>query len=175
MLKRIGSIALLASLVTLAVAATAIARPAKVAAPASAAPGASCKSGVSIGMLAPITGPAGSIGADQLHWAQFYVNTWNKVKGHVKIKLVRGNTQLDPAKATTVGQQFASNSKIMGVVGPAGSDEVEAVRNSLRKAGLAFVSGSATRVSLSNGSYKGYFFRVVPNDGVQGPTAADYM
>ena len=33
---------------------------------------ATCKSGVSIGMLAPITGPAASIGGDQLHWAQFY-------------------------------------------------------------------------------------------------------
>jgi branched-chain amino acid transport system substrate-binding protein len=175
MLKRIGSIALLASVVALAVAAAAIARPAKVTATASAAAGASCKAGVSVGMLAPITGPAGSIGSDQLHWAQFYVNTWNKVKGHVKINLVQGDTQLDPAKATTVAQQFASNAKIMGVVGPAGSDEVEAVRSTLRKAGLAFVSGSATRVSLSSGSYKGYFFRVVPNDGVQGPTAADYM
>jgi branched-chain amino acid transport system substrate-binding protein len=175
MLKRIGSIALLASVVALAVAAAAIARPATVTAKASAAAGASCKAGVSIGMLAPVTGPAGSIGSDQLHWAQFYVNTWNKVKGHVKIKLVQGDTQLDPAKATTVGQQFASNAKIMGVVGPAGSDEVEAVASTLRKAGLAFVSGSATRVKLSNGAYKGFFFRVVPNDGVQGPTAADYM
>ena len=172
MLKRIGSIALLASLVTLAVAAAAIARPAKVTA---AAAGTSCKAGVSIGMLAPITGPAGSIGADQLHWALFYASQWNKVKGHVKIKIVQGDTQLDPAKATTVAQQFASNKKIMGVVGPAGSDEVEAIRNTLRKAGLSFVSGSATRVSLSNGSYRGFFFRVVPNDSVQGPTAADYM
>jgi len=175
MLKRIGSIALLASLVTLAVAAAAIARPAQVAAPASAAAGAAGKAGVAVGLLAPLHGPAGSIGADQLHWALFYASQWNKVKGHVKIKIVQGDTQLDPAKATTVAQQFASNSKIMGVVGPAGSDEVEAVRNTLRKAGLAFVSGSATRVSLSNGSNKGFFFRVVPNDGVQGPTAADYM
>jgi branched-chain amino acid transport system substrate-binding protein len=151
----------------------AFARPAAQA--AGAASLASCKSGVSIGMLAPITGPAGSIGSDQLHWAQFYANTWNKGKGHVKLKIVQGDTQLDPAKATTVGQQFASNSKILGVIGPAGSDEVEAVRSTLRKAGLAFLTGSATRVSLSNGSEKGFFFRVVPNDGVQGPTAADYM
>jgi branched-chain amino acid transport system substrate-binding protein len=172
MLKRIGSIALLATLVALAVVSAAVARPAKV---SSAAAGAASCGTVQIGMLAPITGPAGSIGSDQLHWAQFYVNTWNKVKGHVKIKLVQGDTQLDPAKAATVAQQFASNKAIMGVVGPAGSDEVEGVRSTLRKAGLAFVSGSATRVSLSSGSYKGSFFRVVPNDGVQGPTAADYM
>jgi branched-chain amino acid transport system substrate-binding protein len=173
MLKRFSALGACAAVAALAVVTAASARPAAHA--SSAASLATCKAGVSIGMLAPITGPAGSIGSDQLHWAQFYVNTWNKVKGHVKIKLVQGDTQLDPAKATTVAQQFASNSKILGVIGPAGSDEVEAVRSTLRKAGLAFVSGSATRVSLSNGSYKGFFFRVVPNDGVQGPTAADYM
>jgi branched-chain amino acid transport system substrate-binding protein len=173
MLKRFCSVGALVAVAALVAVTAAFARPAVHV--SSAVSLASCTSGVSIGMLAPITGGAASVGSDQLHWAQFYVNTWNKVKGHVKIKLVQGDTQLDPAKATTVGQQFASNSKIMGVVGPAGSDEVEAVRTTLRKAGLAFVTGSATRVSLSNGSYKGYFFRVVPNDGVQGPTAADYM
>jgi len=86
-----------------------------------------------------------------------------------------GDTQLDPAKASTVAQSFASNSKIMGVIGPAGSDEVQATAPILRKAGLVFASGSATRVSLTNGSLKGFFFRDVPNDGVQGPTAANYM
>jgi branched-chain amino acid transport system substrate-binding protein len=126
-------------------------------------------------MLAPVTGPAASIGGDQLHWAQFYFTQWNKVKGHVKIKLVQGDTQLDPSKASTVAQSFASNGSIMGVIGPAGSDEVQAVAPILRKAGLAFASGSATRVSLTNGSQKGFFFRDVPNDNVQGPTAASYM
>src|SRR4051794_25086014 len=171
MLKRVGLIATAASVATLAVVASAIARPATVA----AASALSCKKGVSIGMLAPITGPAGSIGSDQLHWAQFYATQWNKNKKHIKLKLVQGDTQLDPAKASTVAQSFASNSSIVGVIGPAGSDEVQAVAPILRKAGLAFASGSATRVSLTNGSQKGYFFRDVPNDGVQGPTAANYM
>ena len=171
MLKRVGLIATAASVAALAVVASAIARPATVA----AASALSCKKGVSIGMLAPITGPAGSIGSDQLHWAQFYATQWNKNKSHVKLKLVQGDTQLDPAKASTVAQSFASNGSIVGVIGPAGSDEVQAVAPILRKAGLAFASGSATRVSLTNGSQKGYFFRDVPNDGVQGPTAGNYM
>jgi branched-chain amino acid transport system substrate-binding protein len=171
MLKRLGLVATAGVLAALAIVAAAVARPAA----SAGATAASCSKGVSIGMLAPITGPAGSIGGDQLHWAQFYVSQWNKVKGHVKLKLVQGDTQLDPAKASTVAQSFASNASIMGVIGPAGSDEVQAVAPILRKAGLAFASGSATRVSLTNGSQKGYFFRDVPNDGVQGPTAANYM
>jgi len=171
-MRKSGMIGIAAVVAALAIVASAVARPA---APASAAAAAaSCKT-VQIGMLAPITGPAGSIGSDQLHWAQYYVTQWNKVRGHVKIKLVQGDTQLDPAKASTVAQSFASNKSIMGVIGPAGSDEVQAVAPILRKAGLAFASGSATRVSLTNGAYRGYFFRDVPNDGVQGPTAANYM
>ena len=170
MLKRLGLVATAGVLAALAIVAAAVARPTS-----SAAATASCSKGVSIGILAPITGPAGSIGSDQLHWAQFYVAQWNKVKGHVKIKLVQGDTQLDPSKASTVAQSFASNGSIMGVIGPAGSDEVQAAAPILKKAGLAFTSGSATRVSLTDGTLKGFFFRVVPNDGVQGPTAASYM
>jgi branched-chain amino acid transport system substrate-binding protein len=168
-MRRSGLIAALATLAALAIVASAVARPAS-----KAAASASCST-VSIGMLAPVTGPASSIGADQLHWAQYYVTQWNKVKGHIKIKLVQGDTQLDPSKASTVAQSFASNKSIMGVIGPAGSDEVQAVAPILRKGGLAFASGSATRVSLTNGSQKGFFFRNVPNDGVQGPTATNYM
>jgi branched-chain amino acid transport system substrate-binding protein len=170
MLKKLGLVATAGVLASLVIVAAAVARPTS-----SAAATATCSNGVTIGMLAPITGPAGSIGSDQLHWAQFYLAGWNKVKGHVKIKLVQGDTQLDPSKASTVAQSFASNGAMMGVIGPAGSDEVQAVAPILKKAGLAFTSGSATRVSLTNGQFKGYFFRVVPNDGVQGPTAAAYM
>lgn len=168
--RRVGLIALAATAAASAIAASAAAKPAS---PARTA--ASCGT-VSIGMLAPITGPAGSIGSDQLHWAEYFVTQWNKnKKNKVKIKLVQGDTQLDPSKASTVAQQFASNSSIMGVIGPAGSDEVQAVAPILKKAGLAFASGSATRVSLTNGAYKGYFFRDVPHDGVQGPTDVNYM
>lgn len=129
-----------------------------------------------IGMLAPITGPAASIGSDQLHWAQFYVAQWNKSrKAPFKLRLLQGDTQLDPSKASTVAQQFASNKKVLGVIGPAGSQEVIATAPIFKRAGLAFISGSATRVDLTSGKWRGYFFRVVPNDGVQGPSDADYM
>jgi len=172
--RRVGLIAGVAVLAALAVVAAAAARPATH--QSSSAATKACGKSVQLGMLAPITGPAGSIGADQLHWAQFYVARWNaNKKNKVKLKIVQGDTQLDPSKASTVAQSFASNSSIMGVIGPAGSDEVQAVAPILKKAGLAFASGSATRVSLTNGAYKGYFFRDVPNDGVQGPTDANYM
>jgi branched-chain amino acid transport system substrate-binding protein len=169
MVRKFGLIAIAAAVVVLAIVSAAAARPA-----ASAAATASCSRGVSIGMQAPITGPAGSIGSDQLHWASFYFTQWNKTH-KLKIHLVQQDTQLDPSKASTTAQALASNGKVMGVIGPAGSDEVQAVAPIFKKAGLAFASGSATRVSLTSGAWKGYFFRDVPNDGVQGPTDAGYM
>jgi branched-chain amino acid transport system substrate-binding protein len=172
MLKRIGSIAALAAAVVLAVVSAAVARPAHV---AHATASGACKKGVTIGMMAPITGPAASIGGDQLHWALFYASQWNKGKGHVKLIIKQADDQLDPSKASTLAQSFASSKAVMGVIGPAGSDEVQAVAPILRKGGLAFASGSATRVSLTNGAWKGYFFRDVPNDNVQGPTDAAFM
>lgn len=169
MVRRFGLIAVAAAALVLAIVSAASARPA-----AQAAATASCTKGVTIGMQAPITGPAGSIGSDQLHWAEFYFNQWNKTH-KLKIHLVQEDTQLDPSKASTTAQALASNASVMGIIGPAGSDEVQAVAPIFRKAGLAFASGSATRVSLTSGAWKGYFFRDVPNDSVQGPTDANYM
>lgn len=129
-----------------------------------------------LGVMAPITGPAASIGVDQLHWPEFFAHQWNAGKhASFQLKILQGDDQLDPAKASTVAQQFASTKNVVGMIGPPGSAEVLAIAPILRRAGLAFVSGSATSVALTNGSLAGFFFRVVPNDSEQAPTVARYM
>jgi branched-chain amino acid transport system substrate-binding protein len=125
-------------------------------------------------MLGPFTGPVASIGDDQLHWAEFFATQWNATHA-LKLDIVQGDTQLNPAVGAPVAQSFASNSSIVGVIGPAGSQEVIAYAPILKKAGLAFITGSATKVSLTNGAWKGYFFRVVPNDNYQGALDTSYM
>ncbi|HYS33409.1 MAG TPA: branched-chain amino acid ABC transporter substrate-binding protein [Streptosporangiaceae bacterium] len=127
----------------------------------------------SIGIEAPITGPVAVLGQEQLHFAQLAMAMDNKAN-KTKITLVQGDTQLDPAQATTVTQQLTSNSKIVAVVGPAGSQEVEAVGPLMARAGMAFISGSATNVTLTQGKYP-TFFRVVSNDRVQGQNDANYI
>jgi branched-chain amino acid transport system substrate-binding protein len=131
------------------------------------------KCSVSIGLEAPITGSAAPLGTEQLHFAQLAVLKDNAANG-THITLVQGDTQLMPAQATTVTQQFISNSKIVGVVGPAGSQEVEAVGPLFGRAGLAFISPSATNKTLTSGRNP-TFFRVVSNDSVQGPEDAHYV
>lgn len=127
----------------------------------------------SIGLMAPITGGAASIGGEQLNFANLAVEKFNAANGS-NYTLVQGDTQLDAGQASTIAQQFTSNNKILAVVGPAGSQEVEAVGPAFKDANLAFVSASATKTSLTQGSYP-TFFRVIPTDAVQGPTDADYM
>jgi len=127
----------------------------------------------SVGFEGPITGPVAPLGAEQLHFAQLAVLTDN-LANKTKIKLVQGDTQLNPAQATTVTQQFVSNSSILAVVGPAGSQEVEAVGGPMDRAGMGFITGSATAVALTTGKYP-TFFRVVSKDSVQGPQDANYI
>ncbi|HXO25424.1 MAG TPA: branched-chain amino acid ABC transporter substrate-binding protein, partial [Streptosporangiaceae bacterium] len=127
----------------------------------------------SIGFEGPITGPVAPLGTEQLHFAELAVSMDNAAN-NTKITLVQGDTQLQPAQATTVTQQFISNSAILGVVGPAGSQEVEAIGGPMGRAGMAFISGSATAVALTTGSYP-TFFRVVSKDSVQGPQDANYI
>src|ERR1700751_3378108 len=127
----------------------------------------------SVGFEGPITGPVAPLGPEQLHFAQLAVLTDN-LANKTKITLVQGDTQLQPAQATTVTQQFISNSSILAVVGPAGSQEVEAVGGPMARAGMGFITGSATAVELTSGKYP-TFFRGVSKDSVQGPQDANYI
>ena len=127
----------------------------------------------STGMEGPLTGPVANLGQEQLHFAELAVSMDNAAN-HTQISIVQGDTQLTPSIATTVTQQFTSNAKILAVVGPAGSQEVEAIGPLMARAGLAFISGSATNATLTTGKYP-TFFRVVSKDSVQGPEDANFI
>lgn len=174
-MKKALLVAALAGALAAAAATVAVAKTGGSAAPAKAAATPSCKR-VTIGIMGPFTGPVASVGLDQLHWAQFYVQRWNaNPKNKMKVNLVQGDTQLDPSKASVVGQQFASNGAMVATVGPAGSQEVIAVTSIFKRARMVHVSPSATNDTLTDGSRRGLFFRVVPKDADQGKTIANYL
>jgi branched-chain amino acid transport system substrate-binding protein len=175
--------ALLALGAALAVVAGAYATTERAAAPAaqtgSAAALVKCGKTRTIGFMVPVTGPAASIGIQQAHWAQYYVSTYNKTH-KTKFKLQTEDTQLGAptgtAEALKGAQALAGSSNVLGVVGPAGSNEIVGVTKSLMDGGLAWVSGSSTRTSLTtDGTRTGYMFRTVPPDAIQGPTAANFI
>ena len=139
----------------------------------------SCGKTRTIGLLAPITGPAASIGILQVKWADFYVRTYN-AKHKTKFKLMKADTQLGGAngnaEALKSAQAIRGSSKVLGVVGPAGSNEVKGTTAVLNGGGLGFVSGSATGTTLAtDGTRTGYFFRTVPPDSAQSKNVANYI
>ena len=133
----------------------------------------SCSNPIQIGMMAPFTGPAASIGDDQLHWAEFFARV--EQDAQLKINIVQGDTQLirrspRPSRSRSRRTRASSASSARPV-----ARRSRLSRRSSRRRASRSSSGSATNVALTDGKLKGYFFRVVPNDGVQGPTDADYM
>jgi len=175
--------AVLAFVAALAVVAAAYATPDRAAAPtATSGSGAAlikCGKTRTIGFMAPVTGPAASIGIQQVHWAQYFVATYNRTHT-TKFKLQTEDTMLGAptgtAEALKGAQALAGSPSVLGVVGPAGSNEIVGVTKSLMDGGLAWVSGSSTRTSLTtDGTRTGFMFRTVPPDAIQGPTAANYI
>lgn len=127
-----------------------------------------------IGTEAPITGQVAQLGGEQLHFTQLALDQYNQAHG-TSFTLVQGDTQLTPAQATTVTQQFISNSKLLAIVGPAGSQEVSAIGPLAKRANLAMISGSATAADLTDGGKYPTFFRTVPRDSSQASNDADYI
>ncbi len=139
---------------------------------APAAGGAACSA--KIGFMGPFTGDAASIGQEQLNWGKLGIDDFNAKNG-TTFSLVETDTQLDPAQATTGAQKLVSDTDVVAVLGPAGSQEVEAIGPAMTTANLAYVSPSATRTSLTVDGKMPTFARVVPNDDAQGPTIANFV
>ena len=184
-MRRSRAIAIAAVLVlgALAAVAAASATTSRAAAPSSAqATDASlvkCGKTRSIGLMAPFTGPAASIGTNQVDWANYWLKSYNK-SHKTKIKFVNEDTMLGSANGTAEAvkgaQALGSNSSVLGVVGPAGSNEVKATTGALKGAGLGFVSGSATNTTITtDGTRTGYFFRTVPPDSSQSVSVSTFM
>jgi branched-chain amino acid transport system substrate-binding protein len=161
-----------AAATTTTAAAAATTTTAAAAATTTAAPGAVCDA--SIAVIFPITGPVAFIGEVQLNWAQYAIDLWNSDMGW-DVQLVEGDNMFDVAQSATLAAQFIDNGDILGVIGPAGSDKVDAAGAVFEDgdANLTFISPSSTQVGLA-GTYNG-MLRTVPTDDTQGPTTAAFM
>ena len=139
-----------------------------------------------VGFQGPLSGGNAATGLYEKYGAQLAVNQWNAKKGiKFKIRLVPGDDQGDPTIAPSVATGFVLNSNLMAIVGPAFSGATVASLPIYGANKVAMVSPSATRVSITvkdptaspSGPLNKYhnFFRVVANDGVQGPADGAYL
>lgn len=144
---------------------------------ATAAQAASCKGTIKIGIITPLTGDAGFLGQEQLTWAKLAVKRLAPKMG-LKVQLLAGDQQLDNALAASLAQKYLADSQVMAILGPATSGAAIATSKTFFAGKMATVNMSATNTSLTKGADKKgtpSFFRVVPDDSVQGPTDARYM
>jgi branched-chain amino acid transport system substrate-binding protein len=127
----------------------------------------------SIAIEGPFTGQVAQLGLEQLHFADLAVAKDNAANG-THVTLNQDDTQLTPSVAVSKTTAIIA-SPAVAVVGPAGSQEVEAVGPLFGRAGLAFITGSATLPALASSGKNPTFFRVVPDDDIQGPQDANYV
>jgi branched-chain amino acid transport system substrate-binding protein len=131
-----------------------------------------------IGYQGPLSGGEASTGTDEQNAVKYAIKLWEAKNKGFKIKLVSIDDQGDPAVAGTVAPGVASNKNILGVVGPAYSGATIASLPFYKAAGMALISPSATRVSLTDPTSPDFggpiFHRVVGKDDLQGPALAKY-
>jgi branched-chain amino acid transport system substrate-binding protein len=139
-----------------------------------------------IGYQGPLSGGNAATGLYEKYGAQLAVKQWDaNKKRKFNIKLVSGDDQGDPTIAPTVATGFVLNKNLYAIVGPAFSGATVASLPIYGANHVAMVSPSATRVSITvkdptaspSGPLNTFhnFFRVVANDGVQGPADGTYL
>lgn len=128
-----------------------------------------------IGYEGPLSGGNQQLGLNMVFAVQLAINEANATgKLPFKLQLKTYDDQGDPTISPTQAQSAVHNKSLVALVGPAFSGATAAAEPYYQAAHIATVSPSATRVSLATSGWNN-FFRVVADDGVQGPADAGYM
>jgi branched-chain amino acid transport system substrate-binding protein len=126
----------------------------------------------------PLSGGEASTGIDEQNAVKYAIKLFEAANKNIKVKIVSVDDEGDAGKAGTVAPGVAANKKILGVVGPAYSGATIASLPYYKAGGLALISPSATRVSLTDPTSPDFggpvFHRVVGKDDLQGPALAKY-
>ncbi|MDE3065572.1 MAG: branched-chain amino acid ABC transporter substrate-binding protein, partial [Acidobacteriota bacterium] len=140
-----------------------------------ASAGATTKPTYVIGYEGPLSGGNQQLGLNMVFAVQLAINQANASgKYPFKLQLKTYDDQGDPTISPTQAQAAVANNKLVAIVGPAFSGATAAAEPYYNAAHIATVSPSATRVTLASSGWNN-FFRVVADDGVQGPADANYL
>ncbi len=134
--------------------------------------GAACD--LKIGFFGALTGDAAGLGIHMRNGTKLAIDQYNKANANCQVQLKEFDSQGDPAKAPALAKEAVSDTKLVGMIGPAFSGESEVAVPVFEAAGLPIITPSATRPSLSTKGWK-MFHRGVGNDESQGPAAGRYI
>ncbi|CAN5366966.1 branched-chain amino acid ABC transporter substrate-binding protein [soil metagenome] len=129
---------------------------------------------LSLAMAGALTGPDAALGINIKNGVQLAVDKHNEANPGCQVQLKTFDTEGDPQKATQIAPQIVNDPYTVGLVGPAFSGETKATGQVFAQAGLVSTTASATNVTLAENGWP-TFFRGLANDGVQGPSVANYM
>ena len=129
---------------------------------------------VSLAMAGALNGPDAALGINIKDGIQLAIDKHNAANPGCQIELKTFDTEGDPQKATAIAPQIVDDASIIGLIGPAFSGETKATGGVFDQAGLVSVTASATNVTLSEQGWT-TFHRGLANDGVQGPSVANYL
>ncbi len=129
---------------------------------------------VNLAMAGALTGPDAALGINIKNGVQLAIDQHNEANPGCQVQLKTFDTEGDPQKATQIAPQIVDDAFTIGLIGPAFSGETKATGQVFDQAGLVATTASATNVTLSENGWK-TFFRGLANDGVQGPSVANYL
>jgi branched-chain amino acid transport system substrate-binding protein len=135
--------------------------------------GGSSGGSATIGFMGAQTGPNAQLGINISNGVELALEQHNAKSGVTQVKLIKYDTQGDPTQGANQAKK-AITDKVVGIVGPAFSGESKTAVPILDEAGIPNVSPSATAVTLAQNGWKTWH-RVLANDDVQGPGAADFL
>ncbi|GGL10295.1 branched chain amino acid ABC transporter substrate-binding protein [Sphaerisporangium melleum] len=127
-----------------------------------------------IGFMGDLSGESSGIVIPPSNGAQLAVDEYNATNPKVKIEMIKYDSRADATTAVNLAQKAIKDDKVVALVGPAFSGESKQAVPVLEEAKIPNISASATNVDLAKNGWK-YWHRVVPNDGVQGPSIADFI
>ena len=128
-----------------------------------------------IGFQGALSGDNQQLGINEINAVELAVKQAND-KGDLpfKLEVVKSDDGGTPDKAPAAASALLQDNGIVGVVGPIFSGPTKAVGKTYADAGMPLISPSATNPTLTSSGFS-TFHRVVPNDSVEAPEAADWL
>ena len=143
---------------------------------ASTTTGASKTATVKIAVGAPLTAGAVALGKGMERGTKLAIQDMNASdaakKAGITFEVFSGDDQGDPKTGVNVANQFASDPKVVGVMGHLNSGVSIPSSKVYNQANLVMISPASTNPALTQQGLKNVF-RVCTIDSVQGPSAAD--
>jgi len=129
-----------------------------------------------IGVVGPFSGRAAEAGervGSAVKMAVEELNAAGGVQG-VKVEVVIGDDEGVPEKSTLVAQRLADDPAVLGVIGPMNSGAVLAAGSIYERAGLPFITPTATNARLTEQGWK-MAHRLAGRDDREGPASAIFI